>query len=127
MRRTMYQRYINNFRRRFTPYLKPEIGMTCNIYLSKDGGGVLEFVMGQDVKNNDVYKTESNSLGGALSNIEQKSFGGKLDGIIFGGTNTILEKNRIILIKEGNECEWSNKAAMRDIDKLISNSQRDKA
>jgi len=123
MDKKKYQNYINNFRRRLTPYLKPGIGLTCNIYPSQDGGGILEFVMGKAVENDDTYKEISNSIGTALSNIEQKAFSGNLESFIFSGTNTILENNRIILIKDADTNEWSDEAAKRDVDKLVSNMQ----
>lgn len=123
MDKKKYQSYINNFRRRLAAYLKPGIGLICNVYPSEDGGGILEFVFGEAAENDDVYKAQSKSLGSALSNIEQRAFGGNLEGINFGGTNTILEKNRIILIKESNPSEWSDEAAAKDVNKLVSNSQ----
>lgn len=123
MDKKKYQNYINNFRRRLAPYLKPGIGLACNIYPSQDGGGILEFVMGESVENDDVYKEASASLGAALSNIEQKAFGGNLESFIFGGTNTILENNRIIFIKDSDPNEWSDEAAKRDVEKLVSNAQ----
>ncbi len=42
----VYQSYINNFRRRLALYLKPSIGLTCNVYPTEDGGGILEFIIG---------------------------------------------------------------------------------
>lgn len=124
MEKKKYQSYINNFRRRLAVYLKPGIGLTCNVYPSEDGGGILEFVIGDAAENDDVYKKQSKSLGSALSKIEQQAFGGNLEGFNFGGTNTIIEKNRIILIKESDPKEWSDSAAKKDVEKLISNSQR---
>ncbi len=127
MEKKKYQSYINNFRRKLAVYLKPGIGLTCNIYPSEDGGGILEFVIGEDAENDDVYKEQSKSLGAALSNIEQKAFGGNLESFTFGGTSTILEANRIILIKEPNPKEWSDKAAAKDVNRLVSSSQWAKA
>ncbi len=124
MEKKKYQSYINNFRRRLASYLKQNIGFTCNIFPSEDGGGILEFVIGDAVENDDTYKEKSNSLGAALSHIEQKAFGGNLEGLNFGGTNTILEANRIILIKESNLKEWSDEAAAKDVGKLLSDSKR---
>ena len=58
------------------------------------------------------------------THIEQRAFGGNLDGFNFGGTNTILENNRIIYIKESNPNEWSDSAALKDVMGLVSNTQR---
>ena len=124
MDKKKYQGYINNFRRRLAQYLKPGIGLLCNVYPSDDGGAVLEFVIGVNTENDDLYKESSKTLGAALSNIKQRAFGGNLEGFSFVGTNTILESNRIIYIKEANPNEWSDAAAEREVLALISNSQR---
>lgn len=124
MDKKKYQSYINNFRRRLAQFLKPGIGLSCNIYPSEDGGAILEFEIGQATENYDLYREISKSLGAALSNIEQRGFGGNLEGITFGGTNTILEANRIIYIKEANRNEWSDSSAKKDVQGLISSSQR---
>lgn len=122
MNKQKYQRYINNFRRRLTRFLKPGMGLLCNIYPSDDGGAILEFIIGLNKANDDIYMKSNKSLGSALSNIEQRSFGGNLEGISFGGTNTILEENRIIYIKEANKNEWNDSAANNDVSFLVSHS-----
>lgn len=124
MSKDKYQKYINNFRRRLAPALKAGVGLSCNVYPSKDGGAVLEFSIGNASENDDDYKEVSDSLGTALSNVEQNAFGGNLEGFIFGGTNTILEGNRIIYIKESNPNEWSDSAALKDVMALVSSSKR---
>lgn len=115
MFKTDIQTYINNFRRRLAPSLKPGIGLTSTVYPADDGGAVLVFKIGVGVENDDVYMEQARSLGRALSGIEQHAFGGNLDGISFGGTNTILEPGRIILIKDRNSSEWSDSAAAKDV------------
>lgn len=124
MDKKKYQSYINNFRRRLAQYLKPSFGLLCNIYPSDDGGAILEFVIDANIENDDVYMESRKSLGSALSNIQQSAFGGNLEGFSFGGTNTILENNRIIYIKEANPNEWTDSAAEREVTALVSNSLR---
>ena len=114
------QKYINNFRRRLTPFLKPEIGLSCNIFPAETGGAILEFTIAPEIENDDIYKEVSPSLGRALSNIEQRAFGGNLDGFSFGGTNVILEGNRIIFIKDNSLKEWSDNAAQNDVSRLLA-------
>lgn len=126
MEKEKYQSYINNFRRRISPYLKQNIGIKCNVYPSKDGGGILEFTIGQNLENEDIYKDECESLGDALSQIEQKAFGGNLRGFTFGGTNTILEPSRIIFIKEANLNEWHDNSAAKDVGNMVSASRKPK-
>ena len=115
------QKYINNFRRRLTPYLKPGIGLSCNIYPAETGGAILEFTIAPEIENDDIYKPTSPSIGRALSNIEQRAFGGNLDGFSFGGTNVILEGNRILFIKDDTAAEWSDNAAQNDVSRVLNN------
>ena len=102
------------------------MGLSCNVYPSDDGGAILEFIIGDATENDDEYKETSKSLGAALSNIEQKAFGGNLEGFSFSGTNTVLEVSRIIYIKEANPNEWSDAAAQKNVDELIANVQKER-
>ena len=77
------------------------------------------FQLGPGVENDDVYRKTSTSLGKALSQIEQRAVGGNLDGFTFGGTNTILEGNRLIFIKDGESGEWSDSAAAKDVRAVV--------
>jgi len=113
------QKYINNFRRRLTPHLKPGIGLSCNIFPDATGGAILEFTIAPEIENDDIYKEVSPSLGQALLNIEQRAFGGDFDGFFFKGTNVILEGNRIIFIKDHSSKEWSDKSAQNDVARVL--------
>ena len=119
MNKSQIQAYINNFRRRLAPFLRADIGVQCSIFPAKPGGAVLVFQLGPDVENDDVYKLESSSLGRALGQIEQRAFGGNLDGMLFGGTNTILESDKLIFIKDGTNSEWSDQAAAKDVKAVV--------
>ena len=114
------QEYINNFRRGLTPFLKPGIGLACNIYPAETGGAILEFTIAPEIENDDIYKQTNPSLGNALSKIEQRAFGGELDGFSFGGTNVILEGNRIIFIKDDTVDEWNDNAAQNDVSSVLN-------
>lgn len=93
--------------------------MQCSIYPAAPGGAVLVFQLGPDVENDDIYKPISTSLGKALSQIEQRAFGGNLEGFHFGGTNTILEGDKLIFIKDGGNSEWSDGAAAKDVRAVV--------
>ena len=80
--------------------------------------------MGPEVENDDTYREPVATLGRALSSIEQHAFGGNLDGFMFSGTNLIMEPTKIILIKDESSSEWSDEAAHKDIQKIVSGNQR---
>lgn len=119
-----YQAYINNFRRRLTPSLKPNVGILCNIYPTINGEAILEFIIDSGIENDDNYNEESENIGIALSKIKQHAFGGNFQGFTFKGTNTILEHNRVIYIKDETMEEWSDSAARKDVTSLIASFQR---
>lgn len=118
------QSYINNFRRRISRYLKNGIGLQCTVYPSSAGGVLLVFQFGLASENDDEYKPVSSTLGSALSQIEQHAFGGNLEGFTFGGTNLIMEGDKIILIKDQSDSEWSDKAAKKDVAKVVPGNYR---
>ena len=119
MNKPQIQSYINNFRRRLAPFLRPGIGVQCSIYPATPGGAILAFKLGPAVENDDVYEPTSASLGKALSQIEQQAFGGNVENFHFGGTNTILEGDKLIFIKDGSDVEWSDQAAAKDVKAVV--------
>ena len=123
MNKPQIQSYVNNFRRRLAHFLRPGIGVQCSIYPAEVGGAVLVFQLGPTVENDDIYLTESSSLGKALSQIEQRAFGGNLENFQFGGTNTILEGDKLIFIKDGNSAEWTDEAAAKDVNAVVPSSR----
>jgi hypothetical protein len=114
------QTYINNYRRRIAPFLRPGIGLRCTIHPADSGGAVLVFRVGPNIENDDEYQAASPTLGSALSRVEQRAFSGNLEGFTFGGTNVILEQDRIIFIKDGSQSEWSDSAADRDVQSVLA-------
>lgn len=122
--KSVIQTYINNFRRRLAPSLRPGVGLTCLVHPAQAGGAILEFRVGPGIENDDVYQPQSPTLGRALAGIEQHAFGGNLDGFTFGGTNVILEKDKIIFIKDDERSEWSDAAAEKDVRRVLPSNPR---
>ena len=119
MNKPQIQLYVNNFRRRLAHFLRPGIGVQCFIYPAEAGGAILVFKLGTSIENDDIYLPTSSSLGKALSQIEQQALGGNFENLQFGGTNTILEGDKVIFIKDGNATEWSDKAAAKDVKAVV--------
>lgn len=117
----MAQKYVNNFRREFSKYLKADIGLSSSVYLAKTGGAIVEFTLGNGLNNKDQFRGTSQNVGNALKNINQSTFTGNLNGFSFAGTNIILEPGRIILIKSDMPSEWSELAAVKDVERILSN------
>ncbi len=114
------QEYINNFRRRLAPYMRPGIGLACTVFPANSQGAILEFKIGPGISNTDEFRPESETVNEALTGIEQRAFGGNLSGFKFGGTNVIMEDNRIILVKgEDDPSQWNDSAADTDVKRIL--------
>lgn len=120
MDKSTIQKYINNFRRHLSTRLRAGIGLKAYIYPTISQGAVLVFKLGNNLENDDIYAPPSGSIGEVLSTkVKQNAFGGNLTGITFSGTNTILDQDRIIFIKDSSPNEWTDSAAKNDINKLF--------
>jgi ssDNA-binding replication factor A large subunit len=122
--KTLIQGYINNFRRRIGQFLRPGIGLACTVYPAEKGGAILEFTLGRELENDDVYRQTTASVANALAQIKQRAFGGNLSGFVFGGTNVIMEDNRIIFIKDDSSSEWTDDAAQNDVKRILPGSHK---
>lgn len=114
------QQYINNFRRHFAPYLRPSVGLACKVFPAVESGAILEFSIGSGISNTDEFRPASQTVNEALSGISQRAFGGNLAGFRFGGTNVVMEDNRIVLIKgEEDPEQWNDQAALADVKRIV--------
>ena len=118
-KRSVIQPYINNFRRHLSPFIRPGIGVRCDIREAVAGGTVLVFTLGPTIESDDKYHDPLPTIGKALGEIEQKAFVGNLDGLMFSGTNTILEENRLIFIKDDASSVWNDAAALADVQRVV--------
>jgi len=117
--KSVLQGYINNFRRHIGRYLKPGIGIRCDAYPIRTGGAVIAFHLGSSEENDDTIHSASENFGQALSNVPQNTFDGNLTGISFKGTNTILEHDRMIFIKDNDPTQWHDLAAKNDAHRVV--------
>ncbi|KWZ91841.1 hypothetical protein HMPREF3212_01286 [Citrobacter freundii] len=119
-----YSNYLNNVRIVISKRLKPNIGIISNVIPSSDGGGIveLEFVHNKPSKDN-IGKYVYPNLNAALKNVKQNAFKGNLDAFKFSGTNGVMEGNKIILIKDGSDSEWTTEAADKDASMIFGNAK----
>ena len=117
---TTLQQYINDLRRHLSRYLLPGIGMRVEAFPAKDGA-LFEIRFGPSEKNDDHINSLSDAVTDALSKVKQQAFGGNLRGFRFGGTNVIVEGDRVVLIKGETEPKyWSDSAAKEDAMRLVN-------
>lgn len=125
LNRSTIQGYINNFRRHIARYLKPGMGLRCDVYPAHSAGAVIAFTMGMDEENDDTVHPPSPNMALALEHVPQKAFGGNLAGFTFRGTNTILEGNRLIFIKDEAASQWRDSAARADVERVVRGNPGD--
>ncbi len=119
LERAIIQGYVNNFRRHLARYLRPGMGLRCDVYPAQSGGAVVAFTLGPTEENDDTIHPAAATVSAALTNVEQRAFGGNLAAFTFRGTNTILEGNRLIFIKDESSSEWRDSTASADAQRVV--------
>jgi len=115
-----YSNYLNNIRISISKKLKPNIGIVSNLKPVSDGGAVIEIELVHNKPSKDnIGKHVYQSLGAALVNVKQSAFGGNLEAFTFNGTNVIMEGNRIVLIKDASDSEWTVDAPAKDFSRIF--------
>lgn len=118
MDRQEIQNYINNFRRLFSRYLKSDVGIQSTVF-PFDKGSVLVNELGINMPNKDEIRSNSKEISEALkrTNLFENENGEHINSFV--GTNILLIKNKIVIIKDANEKEWSEEQSQLDIEKII--------
>ncbi|WP_157852865.1 hypothetical protein [Pseudomonas fulva] len=114
--------YINNFRRHIAQYLLPNISLKATAILAKDDGGVVKFAFENNGQNSDEIMRGVESIGEAILQLGLKSFGDPRN-IHFSGTNVVMEKDSMYLIKDGDPQLWGDSAAKADVAKIVGSSR----
>ncbi len=120
MNSNIIQKYINNFRRLLSVYLKPNIGLQLHIYNCGTEGGMIVIYFKPGGRSNDIYESKYEKISDVLGDMKQTFFGGNLSGIHFKGTNTLMDPEKIILIKDSSPYEWSEEKLIDDINSIVS-------
>ena len=93
------KKYNELFKRNITSYLAPDVAIKTTIYPVEGQGAVFEFEFNKDSDNSETISRMRPTVGRVLSDIPQNLIGGNTEGITFGGTNLLMEGNRILIIK----------------------------
>jgi hypothetical protein len=122
MDRQEIQTYINNFRRLFSRFLKPDVGIQSTVY-PFDKGSVIVYELGLNLQNKDDLRSNSKEITEALkrTNLFENEKGDQIHSFV--GTNILLIKNKIVVIKDENPNEWTEEKAQLDIEKIIQPSK----
>lgn len=122
MDRQDIQNYINNFRRYLSGFLKSDVGLQTTVYPYGEGC-VIVCELGINLLSKDEIRTQSKDIAEALkrTTIFEQEKGEHTQSFL--GTNIILTKNKIVLIKDDNDKEWTEDKAQQDISKILSPSK----
>lgn len=118
MERTTIQNYINNFRTHISRFLKENVGLKTIVY-PYHNGAVLIFEPGVNIPNNDEYKKEVPTINDALmkTNLFEKEILNL--SISFSGTYRLPIPNKLIILKDDSESEWTSSKAEKDVKDFI--------
>lgn len=118
MERTTIQNYINNFRTHISRFLKENVGLKTIVY-PYHNGAVLIFEPGVNMPNNDEYKKEVPTINDALmkTNLFEKEILNL--SISFSGTYRLPIPNKLIILKDDSESEWTSSKAEKDVKDFI--------
>ncbi|KQR93281.1 hypothetical protein ASG01_08775 [Chryseobacterium sp. Leaf180] len=120
MERSTIIRYTNTFRKIISQYLKNSIGIKIEIYNCGNEGAVLNIKLQSNQLSGDVEKGNYNNILYVLNLLDQRHITGDLSNVSFKGTNTMMERDRVIIIKDCSNSEWSEFAAKKDVMKLVN-------
>lgn len=122
MDRQEIQNYINNFRRLISRFLKPDVGIQSTVY-PYDNGCVIVYELGLNLQNKDELRSSSKEITEAFkrTNLFENEKGEQHHSFV--GTNILLIKNKIVVIKDDNSKEWTEEKAQLDIEKIIQPSK----
>lgn len=122
MHRQEIQNYINNFRRILCRFLKPDVGIQSTVY-PYNKGSVIVYELGLNLQNKDDLRSNSKEITEAFqrTNLFENEKGEVVHSFV--GTNILLIKNKIVVIKDDNAKEWTEEKAQLDIEKIIQPSK----
>lgn len=116
------QKYINNFRRLFSSYLKPNVGMQTTVY-PFDKGAIIVVELNINSLNKDELRASSINIQEALKKTNLFENEKKEDIHNFVGTNILLVKNKVVFIKDNSLSEWTLSKVEKDIEKIVKPSE----
>ncbi|WP_212625110.1 hypothetical protein [Pseudomonas sp. PP3] len=117
-------KYVSNFRRHFSHYLLPGVSLKSSVILVKDGGGIVKLSFSRKGSADDVLPT-AKTMSEALTSFGIKSFG-DAQGIVFSGTNMVLEGDSMFLIKGEDSSAWTDAGAKDDVKRILDAARKQK-
>ena len=116
------QNYLNNLRRFLSPYLQPNIAFQTNVYPFNEGA-IIVIVFGYNMPNQDKFIMDSASFVEARNKVNLLELNGFGEQVHFGGTNIFMNANRIVLVKDFENKEWTEEKVKEDVLKFLTPSK----
>lgn len=113
--------YLNNFRRLFSRFLKSDVGIQITSYPFNEGV-VIVVELGFNIQTKEETRALSKDLQEAMR--RTNLFEGNDMPKEIPGTTIILSKNKIVILKNCDENQWSENAVKTDINNIITSIKR---
>ena len=121
IKRQIQNRYLNDFRRLFSRFLKSGVGIQITSY-PFNVGVVVVVELGFGIPTKEESRTESKDLKEAL--MRTNLFEGNDVPQEISATKIVLFKNKVVILKSDDENQWNENAVKTDIDKIITSLKR---
>ncbi|MDR2309324.1 MAG: hypothetical protein LBE53_19300 [Paucimonas sp.] len=115
-------KFVSNFRRHFSLYLKPGVSLKSDAVLVKDGGGIVRLSFTKKGSEDSIRPTVK-TMAEALKAFNITTFGDG-QGVVFSGSNMVLDGDSIYLIKGEESTVWSDDGAKEDVNRILDAARK---
>ena len=117
MNRSIIVSYLNAFRKAISIYIREGVGMKSVVY-PFDGGAVVVFELGENIKTSDEFRNDSKEFAEALRRTNLFSVDANTTAPV--GSFIAPLGNSIVLVKDDKVETWDIEQATTDVRQLLS-------
>ena len=117
MEKEIINKYLINFRRLFSPFLKKDVSMNISAYPYANGA-IMVIELDYNSSNNTIFVEDSKTMAEAMEKTNLFDSPGQASPI--STTKIIIQRNKLVIIKGDEESLWNDKSAKNDVDNILS-------
>lgn len=117
MEKEIINRYLINFRRLFSPFLKKDVSMNISAF-PYDDGAIMVVGLAYNSSNNTIFVEDSKTMADAMEKTNLFDSPEQASPII--STKIIIQNTKVVVIKGDDDSLWTDKAAKNDVDNILS-------
>lgn len=117
MEKEIINRYLINFRRLFSPFLKKDVSMNISAYPYANGA-IMVIELDYNSSNNTIFVEDSSTMAEAMERTNLFDSPEQASPIL--STKIIIQQDKVVIIKGDDEHLWTDKSAKNDVDNILS-------